>query len=100
MIPGYVADNHKKEGMMDNPRKRDTLEVDEFSDGYIVFDPENDKVHSLNPTAVFILELCNGNHSIEDIVSVTRDMFKLTESPEEDVQSVLQSFEEQGLLEQ
>jgi len=33
----------------------------------VLYDPETESIHTLNPTAHFIWNLCDGNHAMEDI---------------------------------
>ena len=84
--------------MTDCPERKNKLEINEADDAFIVYDPELDRVHSLNHTAVFVLELCDGNHTVDEIIEITADAFHLETSPTSEVRDAIASFGEQGLL--
>jgi hypothetical protein len=81
-----------------HPRQIDGIEVNPAEDGYIIYQPDQDRVHYLNPTAVLILELCNGNNSVEEIVDSVRDAYGLPERPVKVVQEALDKLKSEGLL--
>jgi len=43
-------------------------EESEKGDCFLVFNPETEQLHTLRPLGIKILELCDGNHSIEQII--------------------------------
>lgn len=55
------------------------LDVDEVSDGYVIYQTGSDRVHYLNKTAAIVFELCDGARGTDDIVSRVSWMFELGE---------------------
>ncbi|MCR9198961.1 MAG: PqqD family peptide modification chaperone [Planctomycetaceae bacterium] len=49
-----------------NPRALVSL----VADGYVVYDLDSNQFHELNPAAAFLLELCNGSNTVEQIVDI------------------------------
>jgi Coenzyme PQQ synthesis protein D (PqqD) len=81
-----------------NPKHIDGLDITPVDDGYIVYKPEQDRVHYLNATAVLILELCNGRNSAEEIVQLVKDAYRLPEAPVELVHQALRELKAEGLF--
>src|SRR5439155_6925151 len=44
----------------ERPVRVDDLEINFVGDGYVVYHPARDRMHSLNHTAAVVLELCTG----------------------------------------
>lgn len=84
--------------MSKKPKKANGLDITESADGYVVYDPGNDKVHFLNHTAVVILEFCNGGNSEEKIVELIGKAYHLDTIPEKEIRSVLRQLNEEGLI--
>lgn len=84
--------------MADGPRRVDGLEVNEAEDGFIIYQPERDRVHYLNHTAVLVLELCTGSSSGDEIVRLVQKAYGLTESPAREVVELLDRMQEEGLI--
>jgi hypothetical protein len=80
------------------PKKVEGLDISPAEDGYIVYEPDLDRVHFLNPVAVVILELCNGNNTEEEIADLIRDGFGLQENLAEAVTETLAKMKAGGLL--
>lgn len=80
-----------------NPQHVDGLDISPAEDGYIVYQPELDRVHFMNATAVLILELCNGKNSEQEIVDLIREGCGL-ENPAEVVKETLAKMKTEGLL--
>ena len=47
-----------------NPIRADSLEINEAEDGLVVYDPAEDMVHHLNPSAALIFDLCDGTRDV------------------------------------
>ena len=75
----------------------DGLDISPAEDGFIVYQPELDRVHFMNATAVLILELCNGTNSEQEIVELIREGSGL-ENPAEAVKETLAKMKTDGLL--
>ena len=82
---------------MERPRRTDGLKVDQVDDGFIIYQPERDRVHYLNHTAVLILELCDGRRSPADIAELVRKAYGLAEPPQREVDEMLARARDEGL---
>jgi PqqD family protein of HPr-rel-A system len=69
----------------DRPVRSGTIEINPVDDGYVVYDPDSDRVHYLNHTAAVVLELCTGANSLADIAAGVRAAYGLTGSLETQV---------------
>jgi len=81
-----------------NPTHADNLDISPADGGYIIYQPEQDRVHFLNPTAVLILELSNGKNAPEEIVELVKQAYGLAEPPVKEVQEALKQLKAEGLL--
>ncbi len=81
------------------PKAKEGLDISTAEDGYIVFQPESDRVHYLNHTAVLVLELCTGGNSAGEIAALIQQAYALPDPPYEAVEEAVASLKEQGLLE-
>jgi predicted TPR repeat methyltransferase len=52
---------------MPNPRIHPVILLSPVEGGYVAYDPALDRLHQLNPVAALLTELCNGNHSVDEI---------------------------------
>jgi hypothetical protein len=80
------------------PKAPDGLETNEVTDGYIVYQPERDRVHYLNHTAAILLALCNGKSSVTDLPELLREAFGLPVPPAAEVRACLQQLVTEGLI--
>jgi Coenzyme PQQ synthesis protein D (PqqD) len=83
--------------MQDRPKKSDGLEVDEVEDGFVVYQPDRERVHYLNPTANLILELCDGTLTATQIAELIAQTFDLAVPPSQEVDEALAKLEAEGL---
>jgi hypothetical protein len=82
-----------------NPQHVDGLDISPAEDGYMVSRPQLDRVHFLNPSAVLILELCNGANSEREIANLVRDGYGLDATPADAiVGETLAKMKSEGLL--
>ena len=81
-----------------NPKSVDGLDISPAEDGYIIYQPELDRVHFMNATAVLILELCNGKNSEAEIVDLIKEGCGLEENPADAVRQTLAKMRAEGLL--
>ena len=84
--------------MHEHPKQIEGLDFDETDEGYVIYEPEKDRVHYLNHTAALVLELCNGTHTPEGIVELVQQAYGLAEPPREAVKTVLTQMKDEGLL--
>ena len=77
----------------DRPCSKNHLLFKELNDGGVVYDPTTETIHSLNPSGAFIWILCDGNHSVREIVDSVKDHFlEFTANPEMEINQTLQQF--------
>jgi hypothetical protein len=79
--------------------KADNLEVNEVSDGYVIYEGDLDRVHYLNNTAAVVFELCDGERDIEAIVLRVAELFNLEATAcDNEVRSCIESLSKEGLV--
>jgi coenzyme PQQ synthesis protein D (PqqD) len=83
----------------DTPQARDGVLFRELDDGCVLYDPDNEKVHSLNETAGLLWCLMNGERTLAEIAG------EVAEASGGDAETVLgdtlqaaEEFARQGLL--
>jgi hypothetical protein len=79
-------------------RQVDGIEVNEVSDGYVIYDPVRDRAHYLNHTAVLLLELCTGRVSAGELPGLVQAAYGLPAPPEEEVFGCVGRLIDEGLL--
>ncbi len=87
-----------KSTMTDCPEQHPDIKIFEGDDGYIVYHRERDRVHFLNHTAVLLLELCNGRHSVSEMADMLARGYGLETPPQKEVAEVINSFLREGLI--
>jgi hypothetical protein len=80
------------------PQLADGIEISEVADGYVIYDPKQDRVHYLNQTAGIILELCNGRATAGEIVGIVQAAYDLPNAPTEEVSDCMQKLIEERLI--
>jgi hypothetical protein len=80
------------------PRPTPGIEVNRVADGYVVYDPERDRVHYLNPTAVLLFELCDGRRRAADLPRLLQSVYALPEPPLTEVAAYLEKLLAEGLI--
>lgn len=81
-----------------NPIRRDGLEIDEAEDGLIIFDPRDDMVHHLNPSAAIIFDLCDGSRDLDAIAALLGEIYELSDPPLDDALVGLRGLTERKLI--
>ena len=84
--------------MSECPKLADGLEINQVSDGYVVYQPSRDRVHYLNQTATVVLELCNGSNSTATIAELLAAAYELPAAPVGEVEVCLQQLRSEGLV--
>lgn len=74
------------------------LEIHDVPDGYIIYQPERDRVHYLNQTAAIIFEFCDGKHDLDDITARVAKAFELGRSAHDEIRTGLDSLLKEGLV--
>ena len=80
------------------PKRVDGLDISQAEEGYIVYQPDKDRVHFLNHTAILILELCNGESSPDEIAELVKTAYGLPEAPRREVEDALEKMKAEGLF--
>jgi hypothetical protein len=84
---------------LDIPRKRESLHVREIDGELVVLDPENERMHTLNPTAAFIFDAVDGQRTREEIWKRVAAHFEIDpDTAERDTREVLRQFSELELI--
>jgi hypothetical protein len=52
---------------LEKPKAKESVTLQDLGDEVILYDSEKENVHILNNTAYIIWNLCDGQHTIEDI---------------------------------
>ena len=81
-----------------NPRRLHPLEVNEAEDGLVIYDPERDMVHHLNPSAAIIFDLCDGTRDPEEIARVLSEVYELHTPPLEQAIAGLRDLADRRLI--
>lgn len=93
---------HETDGAIDwrmRPRRAAGVELSEVTDGFLVYQPDRDRVHYLNPTAAILLEICDGSLAAAELPPFLAAAFSLAEPPREEVAACLAQLLAEGLLE-
>jgi hypothetical protein len=80
------------------PQRRAGLQLNVVDDGCVVYLPERDRVHYMNPTAAVVLELCTGKNTWDAIIDLVKDAYGLKDRPEKTVSEVLTQMIDEGLV--
>ncbi|MDQ6827107.1 MAG: PqqD family protein [Candidatus Eremiobacteraeota bacterium] len=85
---------------LERPRRIADLVLHHAGDDYLVHDQKHAKVHVLNTAAGLVLSLCDGEHSVPEIVDGIDQACTLKRNEaERDVTRILREFEKLYLLE-
>lgn len=80
------------------PQRAAGIEINEVADGYVAYDPVNDRVHYLNHTAALILEFCTGENSDDEITHLLGAAYDLPEPPLIEVAECLAQLRDERLV--
>ncbi len=80
------------------PTRTEGLEINVVDDGFVVYQPSHDRVHYLNHTAAFVLELCNGRNRESELAELMRRAYDLPTAPTEEIAACLQTLRKQELI--
>ncbi len=84
--------------MTTKPRRVEGIELEQIAEGFMVHQPERERVHYLNHTAAIVLELCDGERDEDAIAHELQDLYELTEAPHAEVAACLASLREEQLI--
>jgi PqqD family protein of HPr-rel-A system len=74
------------------------LDVNEVQDGYVVYQPVQDRVHYLNTTAAVIFEYCDGLQTAEEIINQVAAAFEVPEARQGEIRACLDNLVKEGLV--
>ena len=81
------------------PRIRGDLQYRELDDGAVVYDTSAERIHTLNITAAYVWNCCDGSRDISEIASELHEQVNVPlERALNDVREVIAYFEKEGLL--
>lgn len=80
------------------PEARSDVEVFETADGLVIYDPDSDRAHHLNPSASLIFFLCTGQVDQAEMARHLAGAFELAAPPLEEVAQCLATLRTEGLL--
>jgi predicted TPR repeat methyltransferase len=81
---------------MSNPRVHPAVLLAPVEDGYVAYDPGEDRLHHLNPVAALLTELFDGSRSVADVTALALPF--LPEGQGEAVSQWVAQAKEAGLL--
>lgn len=80
------------------PERAPEIEVREVTDGYVAYDPVQDRLHFLNTTAAMLLEMCDGKLTAGQLTEMMASAYGLPEPPSADVERCIGKLLDEGLL--
>lgn len=79
-------------------RRAPELEINEVTDGFLVYQRDRDRLHFLNGTAALVLESCDGTLAARELPRLVAAAFELDAPPVDDVAACLTALLGEGLL--
>ena len=82
------------------PRRNPDVILQSADEQTLLYDAAADVIHILNPTARLVWDLCDGQHTVGDIVAQLQTTFAVTEAHDvaQDVRAVLEQLAHEGML--
>ena len=90
-----LGEAHANKG---NPVKASGLDITEVADGFMIHEPQKDRVHYLNHTGVLVLEMCTGRNSPGAIAEALKETYGLDRVPEQEVLQILNTMRDEELI--
>jgi len=85
--------------MDDKPVRNPQVMLSQSGNDAILYHPTRREVHVLNPSACFVWELCDGEHSLASMAEVARSKFEQAPSSvEQEIAEVVARFRSLGLV--
>lgn len=98
------GNHHRPEGRIaahkgDSPRRVGRVAQHEIDGEIVLYDPKRNRVHTLNPTAAVIWQLCDGSRTIDQLADDMAILYGMDLSLiKRDLSQVLREFETSHLL--
>jgi hypothetical protein len=81
------------------PLIREDIQYRELEDGGVVYDTSAERIHTLNVTAAYIWNCCDGTHNLLDIASDLHEQVHVSmDKALQDVRDAIAYFQKEGLL--
>jgi hypothetical protein len=81
------------------PLIREDLQYRELDDGGVIYDTSAERIHTLNVTAAYVWNSCDGAHNLKEIASELHEHAKVSyETALQHVHDAIKYFENEGLL--
>ncbi len=82
------------------PIRKPGIIVKDIGGEILLYSATEKAIHALNPTAQLIWELCDGEHTPEDMDHIIRAKFSVSDehNVSTDIQQTLAAFADKGLL--
>jgi hypothetical protein len=81
------------------PHLRADLQYRELDDGAVLYDTASERIHTLNVTAAYIWNCCDGAHDISEIASQLQQQANVPiETALKHVHEAINYFQDEGLL--
>jgi Coenzyme PQQ synthesis protein D (PqqD) len=81
------------------PVAREELQYRELDDGGVIYDTSAERIHTLNVTAAYIWNSCDGSHTLLQIATELHAHAKIPlDKAMNDIRKTIMQFEEEGLL--
>ncbi len=82
------------------PRRKTDYRLEQLDNEMVLYHPSETKILYFNQTASLIWQLCDGERTAEEMISLLSESYPESASDiASDVQSTLQQFEEHGCIE-
>jgi hypothetical protein len=84
--------------MSERPRQIEDLKIEQAADGFMVYAEKQNRVHYLNHTAALVLELCNGEVTVDEMVDYIKEAYDLPDAPAKEVKECLATLRKEKLI--
>jgi hypothetical protein len=85
---------------IEKPQRKPEIMANDLGEQMALYSVEGKAVHVLNPTARLIWDLCDGEHSLEEIEAAIRSSFAVPEGQDvqADIQRTVKELSDKNLL--
>jgi hypothetical protein len=90
--------NWESESMSERPKQTGDLKIEQAADGFMVYAEQQNRVHYLNHTAALVLELCNGEVTVDEMIGYIQEAYELPEAPAKEVKECLATLRKEKLV--
>jgi hypothetical protein len=95
---GSIGDSRRRSAA-EHPCRRPDIETESLDDQVVLIDPTSGEYHLLNRTGFAIWQLCDGTHSVDDLVEIIAEHYAIGyERAVDDVTALIERLKEADLL--